>query len=70
MPNSRPSINSTPVMIILSAMLAQQLITSMYCHAGCLSFFLFERTAHDVCVSIDITEKYNTISLEGYNQAK
>ena len=31
---------------------------------------LFERTAHDVCVSINIAEKYKTMTLGGHNQAK
>ena len=32
--------------------------------------FFFERTAHDVCVSINIAEKYKTMTLGGHNQAK
>ena len=31
---------------------------------------LFERTAHDVCVYINIAEKYKTMTLGGHNQAK
>jgi len=31
---------------------------------------LFERTALNECVSIDIAEKYKVMSLEGHNQAQ
>ena len=35
-----------------------------------LQNFFFERTTLDECVSIDIAEKYNVISLGGHNQGQ